>query len=348
MGLLLQPVYKGKETLTGPAFSFLIEHDSGKRIVFDLGVRKNWETLPTPLVKRIKDLNWKVQAEEDVATILTDSGVDVHNGGIDAVVWSHQHWDHIGDMATFPKSVPLVVGPGVQEEYLPGWPDNESSTVPAEDFKGRTVREIEFSEKPLKIGRFNAFDYFGDGSFYLLDTPGHTVGHLCGLARTTSSPPSFIFMGGDACHHGGEFRPSEYLPLPKSIDPSPMKKLHERHGGVCPGHLLQQVHFEQSANKSYYLVKKSFAHDLEQCNWTIEGLQEFDAQDNVLMVLAHDDSVLDVLDFFPKEANDWHSKELAQKSRWRFLKDFETAATLIDEGRAKPEDVWEMEEGTTS
>jgi hypothetical protein len=36
------------------------------------------------------------------------------------------------------------------------------------------VHEIDFEEagKKLKLGNYSAFDYFGDGSFYLLDCPG--------------------------------------------------------------------------------------------------------------------------------------------------------------------------------
>ena len=37
--------------------------------------------------------------------------------------------------------------------------------------RGRPTREIEF-DNALDIGGFRAFDYFGDGSFYLLDAPG--------------------------------------------------------------------------------------------------------------------------------------------------------------------------------
>jgi hypothetical protein len=36
---------------------------------------------------------------------------------------------------------------------------------------GRNLREISFSDD-FKIGSFRAHDFFGDGSFYLLDTPG--------------------------------------------------------------------------------------------------------------------------------------------------------------------------------
>jgi hypothetical protein len=56
------------------------------------------------------------------------------------------------------------------------------------DFAGRQFREMSFDGddmKGLKIGGFEALDYFGDGSFYLLESPGHAIGHLCGLARVT-------------------------------------------------------------------------------------------------------------------------------------------------------------------
>jgi len=62
------------------------------------------------------------------------------------------------------------------------------------------MQEIDF-ESDFKIGKFNAFDYFGDGSFYLLDVPGHAIGHMCGLVRTTST--SFILLGADSCHFAG-------------------------------------------------------------------------------------------------------------------------------------------------
>lgn len=43
-----------------------------------------------------------------------------------------------------------------------------------DNFRGRPTREIEFESdgEGLNIGGFAAFDYFGDGSFYLLDAPG--------------------------------------------------------------------------------------------------------------------------------------------------------------------------------
>lgn len=229
---------------------------------------------------------------------------------------------------TFPSSTQLLVGPGFKAAHLPGYPINKESPLQQADFEDRDVREVDIAGEGngLEIGRFKAYDYFADGSFYLLDTPGHSVGHICGLARTT--PDTFVFMGGDASHHGGEFRPSEYLPLPKNLSPSPLPRLQP----TCPGHLLQEIHREKSASMPYYLVTKGFAHDLDVCNWTIAGLQEFDAAENVLLLVAHDDSVKEVLSFFPDGMNDWFEKDMAKKAKWRFLADFEEAVEGLKEG----------------
>lgn len=50
-----------------------------------------------------------------------------------------------------------------------------------------------------QLGPFPAaVDYFGDGSLYIIDTPGHITGHVNLLART--GPKKWVFLGGDCCH----------------------------------------------------------------------------------------------------------------------------------------------------
>jgi hypothetical protein len=41
--------------------------------------------------------------------------------------------------------------------------------------------------------------------------------------------------------------------------------------------------------------------------------------------------LLDVMDFFPKEANEWKAKGWKEEGRWRFLKDFQRAVELWGE-----------------
>ena len=125
-------------------------------------------------------------------------------------------------------------------------------------------------------------------------------------------------MAGDASHHAGEFRPTEYLPLPKQINTSTVRS----------GSDFQSVHREKSATKPFYDVTSSFAHDKELADWTIAGMGEFDCHDTVLLLTAHDEHVVEpepVISLFPESLNDWYEKGVGAKAKWLFLHDFERA-----------------------
>lgn len=142
-------------------------------------------------------------------------------------------------MSPFPSSTSITVGNGFKAAgLLPGYPENPKSPVLASDFANRDLIEVNF-ESGLSIGGFPVHDYFGDGSFYLLDSPGHCPGHLCALARTTPSSAqegaTFVFMGGDICHFAGDFRPSPETPLPDPIPDSIRKwRNRARNYPICP------------------------------------------------------------------------------------------------------------------
>lgn len=67
-----------------------------------------------------------------------------------------------------------MVGPGFRETELPGYPENPDAKILQADYFGRTLRQVNFDTEShgLKIGGFRAVDWFNDGSFYLLETPG--------------------------------------------------------------------------------------------------------------------------------------------------------------------------------
>jgi glyoxylase-like metal-dependent hydrolase (beta-lactamase superfamily II) len=330
-----------------PCFSFLISHPSGRKIVFDLGIRKDWQNSTPPMIKYLQNANITLDVAKDVAEILKENGHEPED--IEAIVWSHFHFDHAGDPATFPKSTKLVVGSGFKERFDgKAWPTNENSVVREDAWQGRELMEVAFKEGEKgigKIGSFKSFDYFGkltnyniliitssinytktvagDGSFYLLDTPGHATGHMCGLARTTASPDaSFIFMGGDAAHHVGLVRPSECRPLPTQIklDPKP-----NNFPVVCPGELVMDLQPRKKANQPFFEIQESFNDDAIVTRNTIDGVTGFDADDNVFVIIAHDGSLTDLIDFYPTPANDWKAKGWGVKGRWRFLTDFKSA-----------------------
>lgn len=184
------PAIRGHTPFSIPAYSFLIEHPSSRSLLFDLGVRRDWENLAPSITKRIKDGGWEVIVQKGVREQLEEHGVSVAN--IEAIIWSHWHWDHTGDPSTFDEFTALIVGPGFKQSFALGYPSNKSSPILESNYTGRELCEISF-DSGLKIGRCNAFDYFEDGSFYLLGSPDHAAGHMCALARVTTNPNSYIY-----------------------------------------------------------------------------------------------------------------------------------------------------------
>ncbi|MCJ1446849.1 MAG: hypothetical protein MMC23_007356 [Stictis urceolatum] len=323
--VFLTPKIEGHDILKAPAYSFLIENVAkSQKILFDLGVRKDWENMAPSVVDRIKSSGWKCSVGENISDILTENHIPLSS--ITSIIWSHHHFDHTGDPSTFPPSTSLVVGPGFKSHLLPAYPTNPSSGLLESSWSNRSLQEISFSTD-LKLGRFSACDFFGDGSFYLLDSPGHAIGHMCGLARTTGGgTPSFIFMGGDAAHHAGEFRPTEYLPIPKEIRPSPYVKAQRRRvqESVCPGEVFEGAHPRGRTDEAFYQPSEGIASDLEEAKESIRKMEEFDASGDVLSVMAHDDTLLDLMEFFPEEAGGWREKGWRGVGLWRFLGDFRT------------------------
>ncbi|KAJ5196093.1 metallo-beta-lactamase superfamily protein [Penicillium cf. viridicatum] len=111
--LLVIPTYKGAEDIIAPAYSFLVSHPSGKRILFDLGVRKDWQSGFSPSVlQEITNPDFGITAVQstDVPEFLVQGGIQLDE--INQILWSHHHWDHVGDPTLFPTTTDLVVGQG--------------------------------------------------------------------------------------------------------------------------------------------------------------------------------------------------------------------------------------------
>lgn len=183
--------------------------------------------------------------------------------------------------------------------------------------RDRPVREITFDDG-VPIGSFRAHDFFGDGSFYLLDAPGHITGHMAGLARTShghgDEPDTFILMGADTVHHGSELRPSDELPIPKDKQ----RKTHG--GGVCCFH---QLNVDRGRRASGTFFDAVLMEDPEATAQTIRHSQVADALENVFVIAAHDMAVEGVVDLFPATANDWKARGWKEASLWGFLSDLE-------------------------
>ncbi|RDH22963.1 hypothetical protein M747DRAFT_276298 [Aspergillus niger ATCC 13496] len=331
-GFLIQPVQPGHETLNLTDVAFLIEHEeSNQKVMFDLGTRKDYWNLP-PAVRQPFDQAMKsARVDKDVTEILCEKGIELRDIG--SVIWSHYHWDHIGNVALFPISTSLVVGPGFKSHphLMPGFPDDAESPVSADAFVGRDVVEPDFADG-LTIGGFRAQDFFGDGSFYLLDTPGHCVGHLCGLARTTAD--TFVFLGGDICHFSGVIRPNARLPFPETI-PSGVLDKDPFFPSPCPcsiftnSHPIAKVDPRQEPFYEVSGYEGSAFFDPALAQKSVTKLMDFEASDNVLICIAHDTDLLLHLptlnDSPSSDLNSWKEKGWKERLRWGWVNELPRA-----------------------
>jgi glyoxylase-like metal-dependent hydrolase (beta-lactamase superfamily II) len=89
---------------------------------------------------------------------------------VKAVITSHSHLDHIGNIKLFPNAVHVIQK---KELYQAWWPEKfqrPGDVFVMKDFDG-PARDFNYLELE------GDYDLFGDGSITVLSTPGHTLGH---------------------------------------------------------------------------------------------------------------------------------------------------------------------------
>lgn len=248
-----------------PDFSFLIGHPSGKRALFDLGLRKDLENNPTAIQNDYCRIAPVVPKD---ATDLLQAG-PVSASAINTVIFSHLHFDHTGDCTKFPDA-DVIVGPGSRAATTPGYPHAAGSPFSGAVLEHPRFRELSFEKDSwVPLGPFlRAHDFFGDNSFYLIDAPGHMPGHLGGLALTGKD--EWVFMGGDCCHHRSLLDGKR----PMSVTVGP--------GGTT-----------------------SFHKDPPTAMRTIEKIRLLEAQGDVLVALAHDAGLEGKMPEYPATLNKW-------------------------------------------
>ncbi|GKZ89072.1 hypothetical protein AnigIFM59636_010787 [Aspergillus niger] len=315
----------GHDTLNMPCYSFLIENrNNNEKVLFDLGLRKDWkEKLPPAILNQIESSKAVLEIEHDVADQLRADGIPLES--ISAIIWSHHHIDHTGDPSRFPPSTKLVVGPGFKSHSrtFPGYPSNTDSLVTDDAFIGRDLVELDFTDS-IEIGGFLAIDFFEDGSLYLLRSNGHTDDHISALARTSEN--RFVFLGGDIAHHPGEFRPTKHLPLPSEISLWTVGQQSAEAVSVCPASVFEAISPAKGRGLDakvtpFYELNAAMNESLGDAEAALEKMMTFDATSEVLVIIAHDASLGDILPFFPKRMTDWHMEGYKARGAWRFLRD---------------------------
>ena len=217
-----------------------------------------------------------------ISPVVPKDAVDILQEGpippssITTIVFSHLHFDHTGDCTKYPQAE-VLVGPGGHAATFPGWPAAAKSPFSSSVLDHPQFRELNLTtDEWAPFGPFpRAHDFFGDGSFFLIDTPGHMPGHLGGMALTAQE--EWVFMGGDCCHHRSLLEGRR--PMSVTVGPN----------GTA-----------------------SFHRDPAAAMRTIEKIRALDKRGNVLVALAHDASLEGRMPEYPHPLNGWKGSKWHQ------------------------------------
>ncbi len=175
-----------------PVLSYLIEHPDGRRILLDTGVRAGDCAFGT------RPFFWvpcRATPGADVVSQLHERGLSARD--LDAVVLSHFHGDHVSGLSALLQTghPHLVTSRAelaavrrvfrIRDGYIPSMLQDDATVETVDD---------RLLAMPL-VDR--AGDFFGDGSLWLVPTPGHTRGHLSVVLNLASGPVLLTF---DASH----------------------------------------------------------------------------------------------------------------------------------------------------
>nr|WP_314844268.1 MBL fold metallo-hydrolase [uncultured Microbacterium sp.] len=215
LGHLMRGAEKGAREF--PSGVFLYDAADGRRVLFDTGYATGrWRTGWRGVVYR-RLLPPRVSTEDDVAARLRADGVDP--ASVTHVVLSHLHPDHVGGVRRFPQATFVVsegmlrtlrsprLRTGVLTGLLPPWFPDPHTVV---------LGEADFTPVDVSGVTLRAHDLLGDGSYLILDLPGHADGHQGALVERR------VILAGDAAWGSDLLDDADRLTrLPRAVQHEP-------------------------------------------------------------------------------------------------------------------------------
>lgn len=145
---------------------------------------------------------------------------------------------------------------------------------------------------------------------------------MSAIARVTTE--SFIVLGGDFFHHVGQLRPTAHL---QHHFPCPAELIAETAKTVSTDFFWswrsQKGNFDITSREEPLLTiadtATAFYADPAAARVSVSKAQTFDADPDFFVLIAHDTSLVDVLDFFPASLDGWKATGHKRDLVWRFV-----------------------------
>ncbi len=219
-----------------PVNASIIQHPVLGTYLIDAGLDASYQNNPYGTTRGIlvnKFLGRGSQEpNEDIAAILAIEGITLQG-----VFLTHLHPDHTAGIVDLPRGIPYVMGRN--ERYL-----NFRFLMQGDHLAGiETLYEIDFTNG-IELPPFGkCVDVFGDGSFWAIESGGHSKGHVMYFINGVEQQ---VLVTGDACNDQYQFD--------TAIGPGDFSNDHDKAQNVLESIILFK--------ELYPEVVLSFGHDL--------------------------------------------------------------------------------------
>jgi len=156
---------------------YLIRHPKGD-LLWDAGI----PDAAAAQAEGVTEGPFHITVPRTLASQLAEIGVKP--GEIEYFAISHSDFDHVGNAPLFAATAKFLSNPAERAHML----RDEAKQWPA----------VELLQKSATIDVATDHDVFGDGSVMMLQTPGHTPGHMSLLVRLKKTGP--VLLTGDLYH----------------------------------------------------------------------------------------------------------------------------------------------------
>jgi len=177
-----------KDELFVPVYAHLLRHDERGAFLIDAGLDRSFSRITSGDMRGLfANRFYAVQRPgEDVV-----SRLDTERIALRGIFFTHLHPDHVSGAESLPRDIPFIVGKGEKPTSYGFLFFNDA----LHDVVG--LDEIDFGDVPAMPPLGPSLDVFGDGSVWVIRTPGHTSGHLSFVVVTKTGP---VLFTGDASH----------------------------------------------------------------------------------------------------------------------------------------------------
>jgi N-acyl homoserine lactone hydrolase len=180
-----------------PVPCFLVEHPTAGPFLIDTGLPPAASHDVRAALGRRAAIVYNIRMEDGWAVTDRLRGLGLDPLGIELVVLTHMHQDHVGAVAQLPRATFVVDGREWKAATDGGFLQGYRRQLYDYDYDWRSL-DFGAAQVDSFASFGHAIDLFGDGSVRVLSTPGHTKGHMSVLLRLRSGRE--LLLTGDAAY----------------------------------------------------------------------------------------------------------------------------------------------------